>query len=220
MTTSDWSDVDAYVVEHLVADESSVATLESNAAAGLPAIDVSVVQAKFLYLLGKSVRARRVLEIGTLGGFSTLWLARAVGEEGTVITLEFEQHHAEVARANLDVAGVGERVEIRVGAALDSLPVLEAERGEPFDLVFIDADKVNNPAYVDWAVRLGRSGTVIVVDNVVRRGGLADAASTDPSTRAGRELVELLGKDPRLEATVLQTVGAKGWDGFAFVLVV
>lgn len=219
MTTVDWSDVDAYVVEHLVADESSAATLESNAAAGLPAIDVSVPQAKFLYLLAKAVLARRVLEIGTLGGFSTLWLARAVGEWGKVVTLEYEPRHAEVARANLDVAGVGERVEIRVGAALDSLPVLHAEEIEPFDLVFIDADKVNNPTYVDWAVRLGRSGTVIVVDNVVRRGALADARSTDPSVRAGRELVELLGRDARLEATVLQTVGAKGWDGFAFALV-
>ncbi|WP_067862172.1 O-methyltransferase [Nocardia shimofusensis] len=220
MTTSDWSDVDAYVVEHLVADDSSAATLDANAAAGLPAIDVSAAQAKFLYLLGKSVRARRVLEIGTLGGFSTLWLARAVGERGRVVTLEYEPRHAEVARANLDVAGVGERVEIRVGAALDTLAALGAEQGEPFDLVFIDADKVNNPVYVDWAVRLGRSGTVIVVDNVVRHGALADANTVDPSARAGRELVELLGKDTRLEATVLQTVGAKGWDGFAFALVV
>lgn len=220
MTTSDWSDVDAYIVEHLVADESSAATLDANAAAGLPSIDVSVAQAKFLYLLGKSVRARHVLEIGTLGGFSTLWLARAVGERGRVVTLEYERRHAEVARANLDVAGVGERVEIRVGRALDSLPVLEAEQSTPFDLVFIDADKVHNPAYVDWAVRLGRSGTVIVVDNVVRHGALADASTSDPSARAGRELVEMLGKDARLEATVLQTVGAKGWDGFAFAVVV
>ncbi|HLS77046.1 MAG TPA: O-methyltransferase [Nocardia sp.] len=217
MTTTDWSGVDEFIVAHLVADDASVATLEANAAAGLPAIDVSAAQAKFLYLLGKSVRARRVLEIGTLGGFSTLWLARAVGERGRVVTLEYEPRHAEVARANLDVAGVGERVEIRVGAALESLPALTGE--EPFDLVFIDADKVNNPIYVDWAVRLGHPGTVIVVDNVVRHGALGDADTVDAAARASRELVELLGKDERLDATVLQTVGAKGWDGFAFALV-
>ncbi|WP_040835479.1 O-methyltransferase [Nocardia brevicatena] len=220
MAQSDWAAVDRYVVDHLVNDPAPTATLESNAAAGLPPIDVSVAQGKFLYLLARSIGTGRVLEIGTLGGFSTLWLARAVGERGRVITLEYERRHARVARENLDRAGVGDRVEIRVGAAMESLPVLEAEHPEPFDLVFIDADKVNNSNYVRWALRLARPGSVIVVDNVVRRGALADEASTDPSVRASRELVELLAAEPRLDATVLQTVGSKGWDGFAFAVVI
>lgn len=220
MAQSDWAAVDRYVVDHLVNDPATMATLESNAAAGLPPIDVSVAQGKFLYLLARSIGAGRVLEIGTLGGFSTLWLARAVGEQGRVITLEYERRHARVARENLDRAGVGDRVEIRVGVAMESLPVLEAEHSEPFDLVFIDADKVNNSNYVRWALRLTRPGSVIVVDNVVRRGALADETSTDPSVRASRELVELLAAEPRLDATVLQTVGSKGWDGFAFAVVI
>ncbi|MFI2558798.1 O-methyltransferase [Nocardia farcinica] len=219
MTTADWADVDGYLVSHLVRDPASAATLEANAAAGLPPIDVSAAQAKFLYLLGKSLGVRRVLEIGTLGGFSTLWLARAVGEQGRVVTLEYQERHARVAGENLARAGVAGRVEIRVGAAMETLPALAQERPEPFDLVFIDADKENNPNYVDWAVRLGRPGTVIVVDNVVRHGALIDESSTDSAVHASRELVELLDQDPRLDATVLQTVGAKGWDGFAFAVV-
>lgn len=219
MTTADWADVDRYLVETLVGDEDS-GTLRANAEAGLPAIDVSPPQGKFLYLLGKSVRARRVLEIGTLGGYSTTWLARAVGKSGRVVTLEFEPLHAEVARENLDRAGVGDRVEIRVGAALDSLPELEAERPEPFDLVFIDADKVNNANYVRWALRLTRPGSVIVVDNVVRNGGIADAESPDAAVRASREAIEFIAAEPRLDGTVVQTVGGKGWDGFAYAVVV
>ncbi|MFF0633837.1 O-methyltransferase [Nocardia sp. NPDC004151] len=219
MTTADWADVDRYLVETLVGDEDSGA-LRANAEAGLPAIDVSPPQGKFLYLLGKSVRARRVLEIGTLGGYSTTWLARAVGKSGRVVTLEFEPLHAEVARENLDRAGVGDRVEIRVGAALDSLPELEAERPEPFDLVFIDADKVNNTNYVRWALRLTRPGSVIVVDNVVRNGAIADADSGDAAVRAGREVVEFIAAEPRLDGTVVQTVGGKGWDGFAYAVVI
>ncbi|MEU4314389.1 O-methyltransferase [Nocardia sp. NPDC024068] len=219
MSTPDWADVDRYVVDHLVRDTESSATLRANADAGLPAIDVSEAQGKFLSLLARSTGARRVLEIGTLGGFSTLWLARGVGAEGLVTTLEYESRHAEVARANLDRAGVGERVEIRVGAAIDSLPVLADERPDPYDLIFIDADKVNNANYVRWALRLGRPGATIVVDNVVRGGGLADDTSADPAVRASRELVELLATEPRLDATVIQTVGAKGWDGFAFAVV-
>ncbi|MFD7847024.1 O-methyltransferase [Nocardia sp. NPDC059764] len=219
MTTADWAGVDRYLVETLVGDEDS-GTLRANAAAGLPAIDVSPPQGKFLYLLGKSVRARRVLEIGTLGGYSTTWLARAVGKSGRVVTLEFEPRHAEVARENLDRAGVGDRVEIRVGAALDSLPELEAERPEPFDLVFIDADKVNNTNYVRWALRLTRPGSVIVVDNVVRNGGIADADSGDAAVRASREVIEFIAAEPRLDGTVVQTVGGKGWDGFAYAVVV
>ncbi|MFJ4655042.1 O-methyltransferase [Nocardia sp. NPDC088792] len=218
MTNSEWAEVDHYLVNTLVGDEDSE-TLRANDAAGLPHIDVSPAQGKFLYLIALSVRARRVLEIGTLGGYSTTWLARAVGKAGQVVTLEYEPKHAEVARENLDRAGVGERVEIRVGAALDSLPVLAAEQPEPFDLVFIDADKVNNSNYVQWALKLTRPGSVIIVDNVVRNGGIAQADSSDAAVRASRDVIELLGAEPRLEATVLQTVGSKGWDGFAYAVV-
>lgn len=219
MTSTEWDDVDRYLVQTMVGDGDSFVR-EANSAAGLPPIDVSPAQGKFLNLIARSVRARRVLEIGTLGGYSTIWLARAVGEEGQVVTLEFQPRHAEVARANLDRAGVGERVDIRVGKALDSLPVLEAERPDPFDLVFIDADKVNNANYVRWALRLTRPGSVIIVDNVVRRGGIADANSPDEAVRASREVLELLAAEPRLDATALQTVGSKGWDGFAYAIVV
>lgn len=219
MTKSEWADVDGYLVETLVDDPGAAQALAANAAAGLPAIDVSPPQGKFLSLIARSAGARRVLEIGTLGGYSTLWLARAVGEKGKVITLEFQQHHADVARANLDRAGVGDRVEIRVGAALDSLPPLAEEDPEPFDLVFIDADKVNNANYVQWALKLTRPGSVIIVDNVVRNGAVADADSDDPTVLASREVLELLAAEPSLDATVLQTVGAKGWDGFAYAVV-
>ncbi|MGW4094233.1 O-methyltransferase [Nocardia sp. NPDC004750] len=219
MTTAGWADVDRYLVETVVADPDSDAALQANKAAGLPAIDVSPPQGKFLHLLARTVGARRVLEIGTLGGYSTIWLARAVGPKGRVVTLEFAARHAEVARANLDRAGVGDRVEIRVGAALDSLPVLAEEDPEPFDLVFIDADKVNNANYVLWALRLTRPGSVIIVDNVVRGGKIADERSEDPNAQASRELVELLTAEPSLDATVVQTVGAKGWDGFAYAVV-
>ncbi|WP_327150188.1 O-methyltransferase [Nocardia sp. NBC_01329] len=219
MSTPDWADVDRYVVDRLARDGETTATLRANADAGLPAIDVSEAQGKFLSLLARSTRAKRVLEIGTLGGFSTLWLARGVGEQGHVTTLEFEPRHAAVARANLDRAGVGDRVDIRVGAALDNLPVLAEEQPEPYDLVFIDADKVNNSNYVQWALRLTGPGAVVVVDNVVRGGRLADADNDDPAVRASRDLVQLLADEPRVDATVIQTVGAKGWDGFAFAVV-
>ncbi|MEU2176515.1 MULTISPECIES: O-methyltransferase [Nocardia] len=219
MTTSGWADVDRYLVETLVADPDSDAALDANKAAGLPPIDVSPPQGKFLHLLARTVAARRVLEIGTLGGYSTIWLARAVGPKGRVITLEFSAQHADVARANLERAGVGDRVEIRVGAALDSLPVLAEEDPDPFDLVFIDADKVNNSNYVLWALRLTRPGSVIIVDNVVRGGRIAEEHSEDPNAQASRELVELLAAEPSLDATVVQTVGGKGWDGFAYAVV-
>ncbi|QIS04702.1 methyltransferase domain-containing protein [Nocardia brasiliensis] len=219
MTTGEWAEVDRYLVDSLVQDGATAAALTANAAAELPAIDVSPPQGKFLYLLAKSARARRVLEIGTLGGYSTIWLARAVGAKGQVITFEYQPKHAEVARRNLDRAGVGERVEIRVGAALDNLPGLAAEHPEPFDLVFIDADKVNNANYVQWALRLTGPGSVIIVDNVVRQGGVADANSDDPAIKASREVIALLAAEPTLEATVVQTVGGKGWDGFAYAVV-
>ena len=220
MTTPSWQDTDAYIVEQLVGDDSVLTdTLQANADGGLPAIDVSAAQGKFLHLLARSVNAMRVLEIGTLGGYSTIWLARAVGEFGRVVSLEFSPKHAAVARANLAAAGVGDRCEVRVGAALESLPVIAAEAGEPFDLVFIDADKENNSNYVEWALRLTKQGSIILVDNVVRDGAVADPETTNPQARAGRELIEMLKAEPRLDATVLQTVGAKGWDGFAYALV-
>ncbi|MEV5650721.1 O-methyltransferase [Nocardia sp. NPDC052254] len=219
MTNAEWGAVDQYLVDTLIGDgDSDVA--QANSDAGLPPIDVSPPQGKFLSLIALSAGARRVLEIGTLGGYSTLWLARAVGPQGRVITLEFDRHHAEVARANLDRKGVGERVEIRVGAALDSLPAVAHDHAEPFDLVFIDADKSNNAKYVEWALRLTRPGSVIVVDNVVRGGALVDGDADDPGVRGGREVLRLLADEPRVDATVLQTVGSKGWDGFAYAVVV
>lgn len=217
--TNTWAEVDSYVVDTLVGAEGAPA-LAANADAGLPAIDVSPPQGKLLNLLARTAGARRVLEIGTLGGYSTEWLARAVGPEGQVVTLEFEPRHAKVARENLDRAGVGDWVEIRVGAALETLPGVAEDVTEPFDLVFIDADKVNNANYVQWALRLTRPGAVIIVDNVVRGGALADEHTEDPNARASRELVELLAAEPSLDATVIQTVGSKGWDGFAYAVVI
>lgn len=222
MISAEWDRVDQYLEQSLLTApdrEQRAAVQQANSAAGLPAIDVSPAQGKFLSLIARSIRARRVLEIGTLGGYSTSWLARAVGEEGQIITLEFEPRHAEVARANLDRAGVGKRVEIRVGAALDSLPVLEQENPEPFDLVFVDADKVNNAEYVRWALRLTHPGSIIIVDNVVRQGGIANPDCADAAVRASREVIELVGAEPRLDSIVLQTVGSKGWDGFVYAIV-
>ena len=215
--SENWSATDIYLADFLIGDDPALdAALEANAEAGLRPIDVAPVQGKFLYLLARIRGARRVLEIGTLGGYSAIWLARAVGESGHVTTLEYEPRHAEVARANLDQAGVGARVDIRVGAALDTLPHLEG----PFDLVFIDADKENNSNYVREALRLSRPGTVIVVDNVVRAGAISDPEDDDSKVRASRELLAVLAAEPRLDATALQTVGVKGWDGFALALVV
>ncbi|GGK38169.1 O-methyltransferase [Nocardia camponoti] len=219
MTTPTAADVDRYLVDSLIGADAAPA-LVANAEAGLPPIDVSPPQGKLLNLLARSIGARRVLEIGTLGGYSTEWLARAVGDGGTVVTLEFEPRHAAVARENLDRAGVGDRVDIRVGAALDTLPEVAEDLGDPFDLVFIDADKVNNTNYVQWALRLTHPGSVIIVDNVVRGGAVADEQSADPNAQAGRDLVELLAAEPTLDATVIQTVGSKGWDGFAYAVVV
>ncbi|MFL0180938.1 O-methyltransferase [Mycobacterium sp. SMC-15] len=198
------------------ADPALTAALAASDEAGLPPIAVSVQQGKFLNLLATAARARRILEIGTLGGYSTIWLARAVGATGSVVTLEYEPKHAEVARANLDRAGVGDRVQILVGAALETLPTLTAD---PFDLVFIDADKENNVGYLNWAVQLCRAGSVIVVDNVIREGAILEPRSDDATARGSRDVLELMGKHPRLRAAALQTVGAKGWDGFALAIV-
>jgi predicted O-methyltransferase YrrM len=192
------------------------AALEASDAAGLPKIAVSAQQGKFLSLLAGAVGARRILEIGTLGGFSTIWLARGAGPDGRVVTLEYEPKHAEVARANLDRAGVGDRVEILVGAALDSLPKVT---GGPFDLVFIDADKENNPGYLEWAVKLTRPGSLIIVDNVIREGSILSPETGDAVVRGTRRALEIMGEHPQLDTAVLQTVGAKHWDGLAFALV-
>lgn len=195
-------------------DPPLTAALADSAAAGLPPIEVSPQAAHFLGLLVRISGARRVLEIGTLAGYSTICLARAVGPEGSVVTLESEPAHAEVAAANLSRAGVADRVEIVVGLALDSLARLTGE----FDLVFIDADKENNSKYVRWAVELGHRGTVIVVDNVVRGGRILDPAPADEQARAVRDMLEMMGRHPRLDTAAIQTVGAKGWDGFAVAL--
>jgi predicted O-methyltransferase YrrM len=215
-----WNAVDAYIVDRLLPPDPVLdAVMAANAAAGLPAIDVSPAQGKLLYLLARMSGARRILEIGTLGGYSTIWLARAVPAGGQVVTLEAMANHAEVARANFARAGLADRIDLRLGNALDSLPVIAAEAGEPFDLVFLDADKQNNPAYLAWALKLARPGTVIIADNVVREGEIIDATSTDGSIRGVRRFFDMLAEEPRLTATAIQTVGGKGWDGFAFAIV-
>ncbi len=196
-------------------DEALAAALADSAAAGLPPIEVSSQTAHLLGLLVRMAGARRILEIGTLGGFSTICLARAAGSEGSVVTLEYEPRHAAVATANLRRAGVADRVEIVVGAALDTLPTVSGV----FDFVFIDADKENNSAYVRWAVELAHTGTVIVVDNVVRDGRVLAPAADDEQARAVRDMLEMMGRHPRLDTAAIQTVGVKGWDGFALALV-
>ena len=220
MNESLWESVDDYLGQVLVQEDDGQRSVhDANAAAGLPAIDVSPVQGKLLHLIARIAGARNVLEIGTLGGYSTIWLARAVGPGGRVVTLEYEPRHAVVARSNLERAGVGELVDIRVGAALDTLPAVEQDGLGPFDVVFIDADKESSPDYVRWAVRLGRPGTVVVLDNVVRGGEVADAGTTDPRALGIRAALEVMSEDPRLDATALQTVGSKGYDGFALAVV-
>jgi predicted O-methyltransferase YrrM len=221
MTQPLWTAVDNYIDSSLsLSDDVLNGAITANAEGGLPAIDVTASQGKLLHLLARAMGAKRVLEIGTLGGYSTIWLARALPDDGTVITLEFDPKHAAVARRNIERAGLARMVDVRVGKALDSLPVIESEGGGPFDLIFIDADKVNNPDYFEWALKLSRPGSIIIVDNVVREGGLADSRSEDPAILASRSVVELMGNDPRVEATVMQTVGTKGYDGFAIALVV
>ncbi len=199
-------------------DAALVAAREAGESAGMPSIEVSAQNGKLLSLLATCMRAERVLEIGTLAGYSTICLARGVGHMGRVVTLEYDPRHAEVARVNLARAGVADRVEVIVGAALDSLPHL-ADRSETFDLIFIDADKENNIAYVEWAIKLSAPGSVIVVDNVARSGRVADPAPEDRQARAVREMLEMMGANPRLDTAAIQTVGAKGWDGFALAVV-
>jgi predicted O-methyltransferase YrrM len=211
-----WAAVDRYVTELLVRPDAAVdAALEASAAAGLPPAEVSPPQGKLLELLARAIAARSILELGTLGGYSTIWLARALPPGGRLVTLEVKPRCAEVARANLARAGLAGVVEVRVGPALDTLPQLDG----PFDLIFLDADKAESPDYLEWALRLSRPGTLIVADNVVRGGAVVDAASDDPRVRGIRRFNELVAADPRLEATVIQTVGSKGYDGFAVLLV-
>ena len=215
-----WVDVDRYVEDELVHEDQALsAALRANAAAALPPIDVSAAQGKFLSLLVRMTGARRVLEIGTLGGYSTIWMARALPGDGQLVTLEYEPRHAEVARSNIERAGLSSKVTVHVGAAVETLPVLAAADPEPFDFIFIDADKPSNPIYLDWAIRLGRSGTVIMLDNVIREGRVLDPGDPDPRIVGTRAAFDMIGRHPRLDATALQTVGAKGWDGFALMIV-
>src|SRR3954471_15445095 len=220
MAEDRWSAVDRYFTEQLLPDDPAlVAALEASADARLPAINVSPSQGMLLQLLARAVGARRILEIGTLGGYSTIWLARALPVDGQLITLEADARHADVARGNVARAGLANMVEVRLGRALDTLPRLESESQGPFDFVFIDADKPNNTPYFEWALRLTRPGSLIVVDNVVRGGDVVDAASDDAGVEGVRRLLARLGDEPRVRATAIQTVGAKGYDGFAIAQV-
>ncbi|MGB0972303.1 MAG: O-methyltransferase [Mycobacterium sp.] len=219
MTAPEWASLDALFDRVLHTEDGALrAAREAGAAAGMPAIEVSAQHAKFLSLLVTIAGARRVLEIGTLAGYSTLALARAVGPDGTVVSLECEPAHAEVARCNLECAAVAGRVEVIVGIAVDTLSELH-DRGEKFDLVFIDADKENNSAYVQWAVALGRPGTIIVVDNIARNGRVLDPDPGDQQAQAVRAMFDMMGAHPRLDTAAIQTVGTKGWDGFAMAIV-
>jgi predicted O-methyltransferase YrrM len=215
-----WASVDRYLVEKLIpADPVLDQVLKANAEAGLPTIDVAPNQGKLLHLLARIQGAKRVLEIGTLGGYSTIWLARALPADGSIVTLEFEAKHAEVALANIQRAGVSCSVELRQGRALDSLAKLYEEKTPPFDFIFIDADKQTIPAYLEWSLRLSRPGSILVVDNVIRDGAVIDPQDTDARVQGVRRFFEMLAEDPRLSATTIQTVGSKGYDGFTLAMV-
>lgn len=221
MGQDQWSAVDEYVSGLLAPHDLALkAALETSEKAGLPEIQVSPSQGKLLNLLAKALGAGAILEFGTLGGYSTIWLARALTEGGRLVTLEADATYAEVARENIENAGLAELVDLRVGAALELLPALEDEGAGPFDLTFIDADKVNSPAYFAWALDHSRAGSLIVADNVVRAGGLADERSDDPKVQAQRRLHELIAAESRVSATTVQTVGSKGYDGFTLALVI
>jgi len=220
MSQERWTAVDRYITDLFVPpDPALAAVLEASAGAGLPPHHVSPNQGKLLQLLARLQGARTILEIGTLGGYSTIWLARALPADGRLITLEADPRHAEVARNNVTRAGLATVVELRLGRALETLPRLLAERCGPFDLIFIDADKPSNPEYLAWALKLSRLGSLIIADNVVRDGVVIDAVSTDPTVQGVRRFNELLAAEPRISATAIQTVGSKGYDGFALALV-
>jgi predicted O-methyltransferase YrrM len=216
-----WVTVDRYLSDLFVPPDSSLeGALRAVTEAGMPAISVAPTQGALLHILAYAAGARRILEIGTLGGYSTIWLARALPAGGRLITLEAEPRHAEVAQASLARAGLADLVELRLGPAHESLPQLAAEGAEPFDLIFIDADKPNYPGYFAWAVQLARPGGLIIADNVVRDGAVADSSSADPRVQGVRQMLEAMAREPRVRATVLQTVGAKGYDGLAIAVVV
>ncbi len=221
MAQSLWTEVDQYIDEMLVQQDAAlIEALRSSDSAGLPPISVAPSHGKFLHLLARMQGARRILEIGTLGGYSAIWLARALPARGRLVTLEYDPKHADVARANLERAGVANKVDIRVGPALEILPQIAAERQEPFDFTFIDADKRSNPDYFQWALKLSRRGSVIVIDNVVRRGAVIDASNSDENIRGVRKMHELIAAESRVSATAVQTVSVKGYDGFTLALVV
>jgi len=221
MSQEQWTAVDHYIADKLLAPDPALdAALQASTDAGLPAISVTPSQGKLLHLLALAQGARNILELGTLGGYSTIWLARALPAGGRMVTLENEPNHAEVAQANLVRAGVASCVEVRVGAALETLAHLAAERCEPFDFIFMDADKENYPGYWDWALKLSRRGTMIIADNVVRDGAVADAASDDPRVQAVRQLHDRIAAESRVSATTIQTVGSKGYDGFTLAVVI
>ncbi len=221
MDEARWTQVDQYLDEAVVGSDPALdAALADVAAAGMPAISVTPALGKLLHIVARMVGARRILEVGTLGGYSTIWMARAVPHDGRVVTLEIDPGNAAVAAASMARAGVADMVDIRVGRGVDSLAALQAEGVEPFDLVFIDADKRSNPDYLAWALRLTHVGSVIIVDNVVRGGAVADSSTTDPDIQGIRRMHELIAAEPRLLTTAIQTVGSKGYDGFAIALVV
>ena len=220
MNQERWAEVDHYLTDLFVAADSALEeALRASTAAGLPAIHVTPNQGKLLHLLARAAGARAILEIGTLGGYSTIWLARALPDGGRLVTLEADPKHAEVARKNISRAGLAGVVDLRLGRALETLPVLAAAEAGTFDFIFIDADKPAYPDYLAWALRLARPGALIVADNVVRKGAVADAASADPAVQGVRRFNELLAAEPRVSATAIQTVGGKGYDGFAVALV-
>ena len=215
-----WTEVDDYIASTLVGEDAVLQAARSAAdGAGLPPISVSAAQGKLLFLLARMVLPRRILEIGTLAGYSTIWLARALSRGGRLVTLEIDRRHAEVAWSNIIAAGLGGEVDLRVGPALESLDALAGEHGWPFDVVFIDADKPSIPEYFRRSIALCRQGSLILVDNVVRGGALADAASSDPNVQAVRRLHEMIAAEPRVSATTMQTVGSKGYDGLTIAVV-
>jgi predicted O-methyltransferase YrrM len=220
MSQAQWNAVDDYISDILLDQDAALTqALADSQAGGLPAISVSPAQGKFLHLMAKACRARSILEIGTLGGYSTIWLARALPADGRMVTLEAEPKHAKVAQANITRAGVGSKVDLRVGRAIDTLPKLAEDANTSFDFIFIDADKPSIPDYFTWSMKLVRPGSVIIIDNMVRGGALADAASSDAGVKALRRVNELMAAEPRVSATVVQTVGAKGYDGFSMAVV-
>jgi len=215
-----WTAVDRYFSKALIKPDRRLdAALNANRKAELPAIDVTPLQGRFLEVLVRATGARRVLEIGTLGGYSTIWLARAIPDNGLVVTLELEPKHASIAQRNIEKAGLSQRVDLRIGSAAESLAALVAASADPFDFIFIDADKAGYPGYLRWSLKLSRPGTLIVADNVVRDGKVIDPRNPDPNIRGVRRFMRLMSAEPRLSSTVLQTVASKGYDGFAMAVV-